>query len=529
MANLGEFTIRPTLGLKTDVPGNDPTLFKGDACHCVEMQNVDLNRYRNASTKATGRTQYSAAANAQATKCLGLMELRGSAVDHLFWDNGKFYYLNSSREWTNVDAATPVTFSTADSGLICAIRVGLYAVMADRAATLTPYIWKNGDANLTKLIKTGTEYKFRFLAPWQRRIIGAYSDQTNGDIEIRWTQAWTESNFWASAATMAAGNQLYRPNDEPITGIKTLGANACVLYGENAIDSIDYFQNYTTPFAITNRVAGQGFVNHHSIVDVGGVHFGFNKNYGFCGYAGGAEFPAGGAPISYDIEDKIAGINPAYYPQIVGAFYPLAKECLWAVPLDGAATPNTILGYNLITKQWSIKKHDLRYLDFWTIDTSLIWNDLAALGYTEWEDFGTLRMGDLISSTAAMVHANTNGHIYTDTGESDAGSVWTGYRVEPVISLGETARSLLLEIWFGLSSVGDFSLFVYHRGGDTLAECEAAGWVALDEVSVNSPDNAVCYTAQNYRFHQLKWGTDAAAEPFSVNAITFKYVPQGAY
>ena len=28
-------------------------------------------------------------------------------------------------------------------------------------------------------------------------------------------------------------------------------------------------------------VANEGFANHHSIVDAGGRHFGFNKNYGF--------------------------------------------------------------------------------------------------------------------------------------------------------------------------------------------------------------------------------------------------------
>src|SRR3990172_6971962 len=101
-------TIRPILGLKTDVPQNDPTLFQGEACHCVEMENIDLDRIRNASSKSTGISQYSASANAQHTKCLGLMELKGTSVDHLFWDNGKFYYLASDRTFTAIDAAAPV-------------------------------------------------------------------------------------------------------------------------------------------------------------------------------------------------------------------------------------------------------------------------------------------------------------------------------------------------------------------------------------------------------------------------------------
>ena len=528
-----EFTIRPILGLRTDVAQNDPSLFEGPTCHCVSMQNVDLDRIRNASSKATGRTQYSATANAQHTKCLGLFELKGSsATDHLFWDNGKFYYLASDRTFTAVDAAVAVNFGTADSALVSAIQVGNYVVMADRAATLTPYIWKNSDANLTKLIKTGTEYKFRYLAPFQRRVIGAYSDQTNGDIEIRWTQPWTNADYFTSACTMAAANQLYKSGNDSIVGIKPMGANACLLYGENSIDSIDYYANYTMPFAINNRIANHGAVNHHSIVDAG-IHYFFNKHYGFVGYAGGNEFPYGGVPISYDIEDILAGINPAYYHQIVGKFIPHAKECVWAVPLDGAATPNTLLRYDLLSKQWSIKKNTCRFIDFWTLDSALIWNDLAALGYTYWTDFGLLRWSDLVSSTPYVVSADTNGHVYTDTGESDAGAAWDGYRIEPIISLGETPKALLLEIWLGLASIGSFSIYIYYRKGDTEAECESAPWTALDEISANSPDNAVTYVnaanATAARFHQIKWGTDAASEVFSVNTITFKYVPQGSY
>jgi hypothetical protein len=401
--------------------------------------------------------------------------------------------------------------------------------MTDRAATLTPYKWKNGDANLTKLIVAGTEYKFRYLAPFQRRIFGAYSDQTNGDIEIRWTQTWTTTDYFTSACTFAAGSQLYKPGDDSIAGIKTFGSNACFLYGTDSIDSIDYYENYTTPFAIRNLVASQGAVNHHSIVDAGGMHLFFNKNYGFVAYAGGSEFPYGGMPISYDIEDNISGINPIYYPQIVGAFIPNRKECVWAVPLGGAATPNTLLRYNVITKQWTTKTIDCRYIDFWTLDTSLIWNDLAALGYTYWTDFGNMRWGDLVSSLPYLISANSDGHVYTETGESDAGAALDGYRVEPILSLGETQRALLLEIWFGLSAIGNYKLYVYYRGADTAAACESQPWTSIDEVSVNSPSNAVCYTAQNNRFHQIKWGTDSASEPFSVNAITFRYAEQGDY
>jgi hypothetical protein len=97
-----------------------------------------------------------------------------------------------------------------------------------------------------------------------------------------------------------------------------------------------------------------------------------------------------------------------------------------------------------------------------------------------------------------------------------------------VISLGDSKKSLLLEIWLGLSAYGNYSIYIYYRGGDTEAECESAAWAALPEVAADT-STPVCYTNKLNRYHQIKWGTDAANEPFSVNSITFKYVPQGSY
>ncbi len=532
-----EYTIRPILGLKTNVPQNDPTLFEGDACHCVESQNVDFTRKKRAATKATGKAQHSASANAQATKCLGLFELDGSAAtDHLFWDNGKFYYLASDRTFTNVDASTPVTMGTANSALVSCIQVGDYAVFTDAARTLTPYKWKNGDANLTKLLLAGTEYKFSYLAPFQRRIFGAYSDQTNGDIEVRWTQAWTESNYFSSAATMAAANQLYKPGNDSISGIKPLGTNACIIYGEESISVIEYFANYTTPFAIKPVVDGHGAAGHHSIVDVGGIHYLFNKHYGFCAYAGGSQFPAGGKPISENIEEIVAGINPLYYNLINGVFVPNSKEIAWVVPIESSTTPNAFIFYDIMTGNWRLKRLPARIVDFWTLDTGITWNDLAALGYSTWSDFGTLLWSSFASSTPIVVHGNTDGHIYTHTTEADAGAALDGYRVEPVLALppdGGPLKSLVCEIWFSLAAVGNYSIYVYYRSGDTVGECESASWYPLTEISADSPDNAVTYNNNANmiakRYHQIKWGTDGATEPFSVNAITFKFVSEGSY
>jgi hypothetical protein len=518
-------TINPILGLRTDVPHNDSTLFVGAASHCVDMANVDFNRIRNSANKTTGVTQYTISANSQATRVLGLFELLGSsATDHIVFDNGKVFYVASNRAQTEIAAATPFTMGQTDASLINAIQYSDYILFTDRLGTTTPYKWKNGDANSTKLILSGTEFKFRYLEKFQRRIIGAYSDQTNGDIEIRWTDALPT---WASLS-FAAANQLYKPGNDSITGIKNFGSNACFLYGSNSIDSIDYYANYTVPFAIRNLVSNQGCTGHHSIVDIGSVHYIFNKFYGFCAYAGGNDFPAGGKPISEKIENLISGINPVYYPLIVGTFIPQKGEVCWAVPLNGATYNNALLFYDIKTGNWRKKNVNAGYVDYWTLDTSLIWNDLAALGYTYWTDFGQMRWSELVASNPYVVHGNTAGHVYMDSGESNLGTAWDGYRIEPVMSLGN-ARSLLLEIWFALDVVGNYNLYVKHRSGDTIAECESAVWSDLNNVSCNTPQNAVCYLSENARYHQIKWGTSGASEPFSVNAIEFKFVPQGMY
>jgi hypothetical protein len=130
-----------------------------------------------------------------------------------------------------------------------------------------------------------------------------------------------------------------------------------------------------------------------------------------------------------------------------------------------------------------------------------------------------------------MVQGNAGGHVYLDSSESNLGAAWEGYRTEPImpLPLQGNKRSLLLEIWFSIAALGNYSLYVYYRGGDTVGECETSGWTALAEVSCDTPSNAVCYLAENNRYHQIKWGTDAASEAFSVNAIEFKFVPQGEY
>ena len=117
------------------------------------------------------------------------------------------------------------------------INYGGYFIFADRAEH-TPYKWKHGDANLTKLILDGTEFKFRYLTKFQQRIIGAYSDQTNGDLDLRWTDAIPT---WASL-DFAAANQLYKPGEDSITGVSKFGVNNLFVYGTDSICALQYFE-----------------------------------------------------------------------------------------------------------------------------------------------------------------------------------------------------------------------------------------------------------------------------------------------
>jgi len=532
---MNSFKIIPALGLKTDVPQNDPTLFKfinddSALTYCVDGLNVDFATVRNACSKSKGKTVWSNSANSSATKCQGMFEFYdGSNRDKWFVDNGQLFRYDSSRDPVRVcdtsACSGPITFATDDNDLYSFIQYGDYTIFTDRAEH-TPYKASHTDTEITKLILSGTEYKFRYLERFQRRIIGAYSDQTNGDIEIRWTDAIPT---WASL-DFGAANQLYKPDDDKITGIKRFGANGCLLYGENSIDRIDYYPNYTAPFGITNMVAHQGATNHHSIVDFGDRHYLFNRNYGFCEYRGGSEFPYGGKPISLDIEDEIAGIDAGFHDLIVGTKSPHTNEVVWAVPLSGEGFPSHLVFYNYLTNSWRFEDKAARYIDAWVVATDLTWTDIIALGYTTWTDFGNSRWVDFVSSRNEIALGDTDGKSYYIATEADDGSALDGYRVEPVLDFGRpNDKDLLLEIWFDIINTGSYSMYVSYRGGDTLAEVKNASWTSLDEVSFDSPANAVVRLAETNRLHQIKYGTDAANEPFVINGIEFKYSPQGRY
>jgi hypothetical protein len=102
-----------------------------------------------------------------------------------------------------------------------------------------------------------------------------------------------------------------------------------------------------------------------------------------------------------------------------------------------------------------------------------------------------------------------------------------GYRIEPVLDFGNPRRKdVFKEIWFDLAEVGDFTIDISHRSGNTSGEVVSQAWTPLGSLSCDSPDPpALRNFAKTARMHQIRWGTTSDNEKFAVNKITFKYTP----
>jgi hypothetical protein len=289
--------------------------------------------------------------------------------------------------------------------------------------------------------------------------------------------------------------------------------------------------NYSAPYGFTTMVDGQGATNHHSIVNENSANYFYNKNYGFCAYAGGSQI----VPISRDIENWVRDIKLSSTPTIVGAALPYKNSIMWTVPLEGAGSPNALLIYDYVENKWTRRDITAHYIAPIVRATDVTWTNLSTeFGYTTWTSFGSLRWADLISETPTIALSATDGELYTLSTESDDGSDYDGYRVEPALAFGgPNTHSTLFEIWFSIVSGGAFSLYVQYRSGNTEAELRSANWTALDEISLDKPENAVCYingeTQKSNRLHQIKWGTDSENEQFIINQIEFVYETEGRY
>jgi len=526
-----QFKIIPTLGRKTDVPANDFTMFKPVAegialTHDAGGVNFDLNRKRNACTKSEGSVEWSNSANAQATKCLGLFELfDGSNRDHIYFDNGKCYVYDSSLDPQVVENGGSDTFANDDGDFYSMCQAGSYIVFADRAEHV-PHIWKNGEATLSPLIKageTGESYKFRYVLPFQRRIIGLYSTETNGDIEVRWTTSWPTTTIGDTGFEFSASNQLYVPNDDSITGGAVMGTDKCFVYCDGSINQLVYYPDYDSPFRMFTVVPEQGAVNHFSIVNLGNRHFLFNRNYGFCEYHGGNDL----VPISQNIEKDVREIDPDYYHVIYGCYIPLTRTVVWAVPKSSSSTSTHLFFYNLDTGNWTIEDKAMRCVSNWRMAENYDWTDFRSdLGGTSslWSATGSNSWAYYTTTRQRLVYSGTDGKLYYQASENIDGADIDGYRIEPILDFGLPYRfKYLKEIWFEITESVSCSIDIYLRSGDTVGEVEAASWTSAGSISCNSTERPVIHVDQNARFHQLKWGTDLKEEKFQVNGITFKF------
>jgi len=517
----GTFKIIPILGIRNDLPADDNRLLtpigQGVAyCNCVEGENFDLVRKRGVCSKSYGYEQWSHTATAQHTKTLGMFELYdGTNRNWVIGDNGKIYYYDGSED--PIDISGAVTLSTAN--LYSIVKVGAHAVIAEGATT--PYSWKHGDVAIAKAISGGTEYKFKYLVYFMQRLIGLYSDQTDGDIDIRWSGAIPVP----ATTCVFTGNQMYVPNDDSITGVGLMGENSCYIYCDNSIQQLTYNSSYATPFSIYTVVSGQGFHSHHSIIAFPDRHYGFNRNYGFCEYHGGNTFPFG-EPISQAIESEIAGIDLSYANLIVGKFIPRRRQLIWLVPANSNTTPNKFFIYDLSTKQWSVENISARYIDVWRLNVWSTIGDLETAFGLDVEDL------DPDNKTFAyydkgydhVVFSNIDGHTYLHETDTYNGSNYTGYRIEPVLDFGNSRRSdLLTEIWFDLVSSSNHIITIYWRGGNTLGEIMSSAWQSVGTISHLSPNQPFIPLSKDARLHQIKWEVVNQNERFQINGITFKF------
>ncbi len=426
-------------------------------------------------------------------------------------------------------ALSVITFATDNIDLYSMIKVGSYLVFADRAEH-TPYKWKHGDDYVTKLIDPSggsgfTEFKFRHLLYFQRRLLGFYSDQTNGNIEIRFTGLLPALS---GDVEFPAANQLFVPNDDPIVGVAKMGQDRAFVYCEDSINQIVYFPDYNLPFRTYTVAPDQGAVNSKSIITLGDRHYLFNKNYGFCEYRGGNQL----LPISQDIEPDIQAINPIFYGLIVGAFIPLNREVIWTVPMVGEEFPSRLLFYNIDTGQWRWEDKIMRYMSNWKLYNDLDWNDLITILGTNatWDMAGERTWGWYVSETQSMIYANTDGYVYQHTSETLAGSALDGFIISPMLDFGnKSRRDTLEEIWVDLTETGSFSLDFYHRSGSTSGEVDKQNWTSIGSISCDDPEYPMLRYTKQDKIHQFKIQTDLGSEKFSINGVTFRYAPEGLY
>lgn len=526
MATRFELHVFPLGGINKSIDPSYPGLSKpmDDSGTRFVTQAVDGSNWTTDDTegiceKSDGYTAYTDAALSTGDIVQEMMVLNdGTNINLIAAYKGKLYTITAETQ-TNIDAASPVTFDTGVK--LCMIQYGAYVVVS--SISVTPYKWKHGDTNLTKLILSGTEYKFKYMEQFHNHIIGAYSDQTNGSIDIRYTDALPTM----ASLSFPAANQLYKPdNDIGITGIKRLGNIACLIYGENSIYSLEYFQDYNPVFACIPQVTGVGTSSHWSIVDLGDSHAFYDKSRGFVRYYGGKQFEV----ISEPIDSVLSTIKQSKMRLIHGMLSKITDEIIWVVPSQNSNIPQIWCRYNLKSKKWHLEERQatsITYQEQSMTQSTITWQEFA--NYYGGADAIWSNCGTDIWTTAAtqslntILFGNSTGYVYQITGDTANATDFAAWRTEPVMWQPDPRRyKRIQQLEVVGPETGEFSLDFYWRGGDTQQALKASVWESIGSVSLASTADPVLYLDKTNRFHQFKWGTDLKSEHFKVNQIKIK-------
>ena len=530
MAQRFELTILPRRGTNVKAHPSDETLYSvvdqrqipNGIAMTVETSDVGGYNWDNNETigevrKSSGELLFSTEAFSTAGNMQGLELLYdGTNRNMVGVRNGKFYKIDSDRGVTNIDASSPVSFHT--DMPITMVQYGAYIIIA--SLSLTPYKWMHGDANLTKLILAGgaTEYKFRYMEQFKNCVIGAYSDQTNGSIDIRWSDPLTAF----ASFSFPSANQLYKPdNDIGITGIKRLGNVACLLYGDNSIYSMDYYPDYTPIFSLTEQVTGIGPRWGHSIVDTGRSHLFFDENKGFIEYAGGRQYEV----VSEAIEPYLQTIQQAYYKLIVGANIHFTDEVAFSVPLDYATSNNAVFYYNTKTKQWRKENRACDVIGYKSVLTTFTWPDFISyngVNNLTWPT-DSRTWNQSIAGTGKVYYGKSDGYVYEVYGSDWNDGDYEAYRIEPILGSPDYTRYKRVQECHILGTrTGSWSVDVYWRGGDTEQEVISSTWEFLGSTTQETTSSQVIYFDKEKKYHQFRYGTDKMDEPFAVSRMILK-------
>jgi len=491
-------------------------------------------------TKAYGTKEWSGIITGQPK---GLFELDpGTEKDYLVWAVSlgyfsgvwipkieyKIYYINETLTGTEI-TPTGVDFATDYDDLVCAIRVGDYVVFTDRGTT-TPYKWKHGDAACTKLINPSgtsgyTEYTFRYLIYFMERIIGLYTNETNGDISIRWTDPIPDLSGDVEFPT---SNQLFIPNDDPIIGVSQIGYDRIFVHCRNSIHQLIHYTDYDAPFRIhTVNTKFGGF--HHSIVSTGDANYFYVKELGFVRFDG-----TGITVISEDIENYLyAQIDPELAQRITGAYLGYNNIVVWAFPSSLYPAPWNLLTYNLSSQQWDLERIGVfgYVIDEWKCTEGYTFTQLAAaltgglwsavFSYTPWTYYIDERERLIIG---------TDNYVLYQTGDSAYNTSIFAYRYEPIMDFGEAwKRDLLKEIWFSFTYSGNWTITVSHRSGNTIGELLNSTMVSIGTLSCNSLYDPVVRCNKPGRFHQILYSHLVDDQRVQIEKITFRYETQSEH